>query len=97
MDDASSERPLPKRAQHLSPTSVRRGTLVPTGGMRRRDRGHLMRQERTGAFLVLLVFYALSFGITHQPLMSVLYVGVLGLMMFWPSRRRRRKQFEEQS
>jgi len=56
-----------------------------------------MRQERTGAFLVLLVFYALSFGITHQPLMSVLYVGVLGLFMFGrPIRRRRRKQLGEQ-
>lgn len=92
MEGPRTERPLPKRAQPLSLTSARRGTVVPTGGMRARDRGHLLRQERTGTVLVLLVFYALSYGVTREPLMSVLYVGVLGLLMFGrPIRRSRRK------
>ena len=94
MPDPRIERPVPKRAQPLSLTSARRGTVVPTGGMRARDRGHLLRQERTGIALVLLVFYALSYGVTHEPLMSVLCVGVLGLLMFGKpgSRKRRRVQ-----
>ena len=96
MEDPRTARPLPKRAQPLSLTSARRGAVVPTGGMRARDRGHLLRQERTGTVLVLLVFYALSYGVTREPLMSVLYVGLLGLLMFgWPLRRSRRKEWQE--
>ena len=92
MPDPRIGRPVPKRAQPLSLTSARRGTVVPTGGMRRRDRGHLLRQERTGIVLVLLVFYAVSYGVTHEPLMSVLYVGALGLLMFCrPVSRKRRR------
>lgn len=85
------ERPLPQPARRLSTTLARRGTLVPAGRMRRRDGSHLRRQEFTGALMMLVAIYATTWWATHRPLWALLVSGMLGAVMFWPSRRRRRR------
>lgn len=90
-DDDRIERPLPKPAGRLSTTKARRGALVPSGRMRSRDGRHLRRQEWTGAGMMLVAIYSTTWWATHEPLWGLLVSGMLGVVIFWPSGRRRRK------
>jgi len=91
MSNQPIEPQAPKPAQPFNRRYRSQGdSLPPAGNMRSRDRGHLVTQERIGVVMVLLVFYAIGFGITRDLLEPALWVGGLAAVMFlWPTRRRR--------
>ena len=104
MSNQPVEPQAPKPAQPFNRRYESQGdSLPPTGAMRANDRAHLLTQERIGAGLVLLVFYAIGYGITRDLVEPLVWVGAVALvMLFWPTRRRRyrlergraREQFE---
>lgn len=104
MSNQPVEPQAPKPAQPFNRRHKSQGdSLPPTGNMRANDRAHLITQERIGVGLVLLVFYAIGYGVTRDLVETLIWVGGAALVIaFWPTRRRRyrlergraRRQFE---
>lgn len=82
----------PRAAQPFNRRLLAQGRdALPAGGLHGDHRRHFVTQERIGAFLILLIFFGVAYGVTREFLRPALVIGGVALVIAWlPGRRGRR-------